>query len=56
MQIAGGGRVRLKKGESIWWGTPPKGRAEVFETKEICQVYGTREAAEQVANNLATGD
>ena len=52
MQIAGGGRLRLKSGEREWWSKPPHDAAwEAYQTS-IGQTCDSKEAAEEVIANL----
>lgn len=51
MQISGDARVRLAADGREWWGKPPAGRPEVFET-DVGQVYVTKDDAEKVASNF----
>lgn len=52
IQIAGGGRLRLKCGGREWWSRPPSGARWEPYRAFLGQTYETREDAEEVIANL----
>lgn len=54
VQVSGGGRVQVSSAGRDWWMNPRGHAWEVFEASvSDPQTYGSRDLAEQVADNLS---
>jgi hypothetical protein len=52
MQIAGGGRIRLRCGAREWWSRPQRAVAWEAYLSDVGQTYDSKELAEEVIANL----
>lgn len=52
MQIAGGGRLRLRRGSREWWSRSPRNVAWEAFPSDAGQTFATRVEAEEVIANL----